>query len=86
MKSEHTPGPWGFCDGEVYSLDSRNGGTVATIHPRTGKVQRLQAIADGKLVAAAPLLLSALRAAIVHLPDKKRVLALKALSEAGESH
>jgi hypothetical protein len=57
MDAKHTPGPWLYHK-ETNQVHVKNGATVAEVTPHY-----MNQIADGKLIAAAPLLLEALQMA-----------------------
>jgi len=60
---KHTPGPWEYAAGDVID---REGRVIAELYdgngePRLGKAARLEADTNGRLIAAAPEMLEALR-------------------------
>ena len=62
--SKHTPGPWKAIGDKIYSADQRQVAHVyALVHPQDLNV--MQSIPNARLLAAAPELLTALRACCV---------------------
>ena len=65
--SKHTPGPWRYnCDGEGRKIMSADGGTVARLshlagpYGTRGRKPDSEVIANGHMIAAAPLMHEAL--------------------------
>lgn len=56
--SGHTPGPWVFMDDWAEVVRAEGADTICEVHENPGGDPR----ADGRLIAAAPLLLEVLRA------------------------
>lgn len=62
MTHQHTPGPWKVTDRFEISMDDGDAQPlVATVNADSASVSEEQAEADAHLIAAAPLLLAALR-------------------------
>ena len=73
--SKHTPGPWRYnCDGEGRKIMSADGGTVARLshlagpYGTRGRKSDSEVIANGHMIAAAPLMYEALER-IAKVPD-----------------
>ena len=61
MKTKHTPGPWLYNE-STNQVHAKHGATVAEVMPHYRN-----AMADGKLLAAAPKLLEAASQALAHI-------------------
>ncbi len=62
----HTPGPWGYSEGEIY----RGNNPIASVIPTFGWFNKTEEDeANARLIASAPEMLTALRVCLTELED-----------------
>ncbi len=63
-KQEHTPGPWYTKHGQISSLTSTHGCTIANCNATAKGISPAEVEANARLIAAAPSMLRALKIAL----------------------